>query len=168
VVLLLIAGLLTLGLAVPGSVRALRRRRRLTAAAAGDAEAAWDEVAETVRDVGRDWSASRTPRQAAAELSARIPSVRGSVALLAQAVERARYARPAAAEPEPIVHDGSGRTATAVRPARSGSAALGADLVTAVKEIRAALLAGVPTAQRSRALLWPASWQRRLRPKRRG
>ena len=50
--------------AVPAAWRWLRRRRRLSATAS--VEDAWEELRDTARDLGIEWSDARTPRQAVA------------------------------------------------------------------------------------------------------
>lgn len=91
------AGWLAAGLAaalVPAGLRRFRTWRRLRPGAepARAAEAAWDEIRDTVLDLGRPWPRA-TPRQAAAELSVRLdPAAAAALATLGRQVERARFA----------------------------------------------------------------------------
>lgn len=93
----LVAALLLLS---PAAARLVRRGRRLRSGRRGVAPAtrvleAWDELADTGRDLGLPWAASRTPRRLAEALVAY--GVRGesaaAVRRLARSVERVRYAR---------------------------------------------------------------------------
>src|SRR4029077_6221725 len=78
------AAVLVVALAAPGTARLVRRRRRLRSGRRGGeprarglgsgrgvaarrerVRAAWRELADSARDVGRPWSSSRTPRRAA-------------------------------------------------------------------------------------------------------
>lgn len=82
--------------ATPGAIRVGRRRSRLGGAFADPAdkvEAAWSEVRDTVRDLGRHWptGSPRAIAQEAAKYTS--PSTRDGLATLALLVERGRYAR---------------------------------------------------------------------------
>ena len=57
----LVGALALLALAAAPATRAWRRRRRLSAAARGSAEAAWSEVLDTAADLGRDRPDRLTP-----------------------------------------------------------------------------------------------------------
>jgi transglutaminase-like putative cysteine protease len=128
---LMLAVLLAL---TPGAVRLRRRRHRLRR---GDPDAVWAELSDTATDLGYVWSSARTPRQVAGWLGG--PSG-GSLQVLADAVERARYAPP-------------------VRGAGT------ADLTHDLAAVRSQLRAGRRTRVRVMAWLWPASlgWTARAR-----
>jgi len=115
----------------PMTWRALRRWRRLRRVRRGDgaAQAAWDELRDTARDVG--WSApdSETPRAFAARLGIVLASEREVLDRVRDDVERVAFA------PEP----------TAPLDDR------------AVLEVRRAILASADARQRARALLLPPS-----------
>ena len=82
--------------ATPGAIRLGRRRFRLSgdfADPADKVEAAWSEVRDTVRDLGRHWPTG-SPRAIAKETSKYTsPATRDGMATLALLVERGRYAR---------------------------------------------------------------------------
>ncbi len=126
------AALLVL-LIVPSIVRVLRRNRRLTAARAGDAVAAWRALQEEAVDLGIPASGAESPRAFAARLVADHGVDAEDVDLLRAAVERVSYAEDA------------------VDPA-SGPA-----LVEAVERLRSRLRAGVPPTRRLVAALLPRS-----------
>ncbi|MDO4784322.1 MAG: transglutaminaseTgpA domain-containing protein [Propionibacteriaceae bacterium] len=90
--------LIPAALLAPAGARALLRRRRLAAAAAGDAEAAWREVHATWLDAGHAWPA-QSPRRTGALLAAALPEASAAATSLARLVERSRYARSAQADP---------------------------------------------------------------------
>lgn len=96
-----IAGVVLLVLALPALLRPIVRRVRLsdTAPPAKRAEAAWREVGDTARDLGLRWDDTATPRAAADHVRARLPQEqRAALALIIEAVERARYS-PAPGDP---------------------------------------------------------------------
>lgn len=126
------AALLVL-LIVPSVVRVLRRNRRLTAARAGDAVAAWRALQEEAVDLGIPASGAESPRAFAARLVAGHGVDAADVDLLRAAVERVSYAEDA------------------VDPA-SGPALAGA-----VERLRSRLRAGVPPTRRLVAALLPRS-----------
>lgn len=126
------AALLVL-LIVPSVVRVLRRNRRLTAARAGDAVAAWRALQEEAIDLGIPASGAESPRAFAARLVADHGVDAADVGLLRTAVERVSYAEDA------------------VDPA-SGPALAGA-----VERLRTRLRAGVPPTRRLVAVLLPRS-----------
>ncbi|MGN7187965.1 transglutaminase TgpA family protein [Microbacterium enclense] len=126
------AALLVL-LIVPSIVRVLRRNRRLTAARAGDAVAAWRALQEEAVDLGIPASGAESPRAFAARLVADHGVDAEDVDLLRTAVERVSYAEDA------------------VDPA-SGPA-----LAEAVERLRGRLRAGVPPTRRLVAALLPRS-----------
>jgi hypothetical protein len=126
--------------AVPVTVRVLRRRRRV---AAGGPTDLWDELAATVQDLGLPWDPAWTPRQTGTHLAEQAghgtdpvlaDHAEESVRRLALAEEAASYGR--GAEPDP---ERTERLRTELTTARRG------------------LLASVPRRTRLRALLWPAS-----------
>jgi transglutaminase-like putative cysteine protease len=129
---LLVVGLLLA--AVPAIWRWVRRRRRLSADAS--VEDAWEELRDTARDLGIEWSDARTPRQAVAGVIAG-QHLTGTVAEAATRVglvtERARYAP--------------------VPPTTAG-------LAEDVSAVRTALLDRVDRSTRVRATLLPASLRR--------
>jgi transglutaminase-like putative cysteine protease len=136
IVLLVVA---LIGAATPAVIRVRRRRRRRS----GSAEGAWDELRDTVRDLGKHWADANTPRQASAWLVSRDrldSEAAAALSRLAGDTEAARYAR------EPGALDRS-RTQ--------------ADLRTA----RRALRARVGFSARLRARLLPASVLHRTPPK---
>ena len=83
-------------LAAPGLARVLRRRRRLHPGAEMSRRVllAWQELADTGRDIGVPWAPSRTPRRIAESLVGYGLSADAAQAArrLARAVERVRYA----------------------------------------------------------------------------
>ncbi|QAY73779.1 hypothetical protein ET445_10910 [Agromyces protaetiae] len=116
-------------------------RRRRTRTGPGRAEAAWDEVRATARDLGVGGYDAETPRAFAARIAAR-PAFEGdagaALAELRNAVERERFGPPG--EPP------------------SGSVRLEPhELVDAVAEVRSALASDSSRAARTRAALLPAS-----------
>jgi hypothetical protein len=128
---------LVLGLllaAVPAAWRWSRRRRRLSSSAS--VEDAWEELRDTARDLGIDWSDARTPRQAVAGVIAE-QHLTGTVAEAATRVgrvtERSRYA-PLPPSTEGLAED--------------------------VSTVRTALLDRVDRPTRVRAILLPASLRR--------
>jgi hypothetical protein len=96
-IVLLVVVLLALGLMVPGTARAITRRRRwrhmsdpLHAPAA-----AWAELRDTAIDLRLPWNDGRTPRQVAAGLLGSLgpaPGAAEALLRLAKSEERARYA----------------------------------------------------------------------------
>jgi transglutaminase-like putative cysteine protease len=128
----------------------IARRRRMRHGPA-PAQAAWDEVRATARDLGAGLGETETARRFAARVAARPAfdgDAGGSLAELRNAVERERYGPPPAAP----------AAATAPVTAAPAAPALGPDeLVRAVDEVRAALAADAGLAQRLRAALLPAS-----------
>lgn len=109
--LLVLLVLAMIGAVVPGLVRVRRRRRRRSGhGTAGPAEGVWDELRDTVRDLGETWSDADTPRQATARLVNRDRQMSSETAAalsrLAADAERARYARrPAARDPRRVESD---------------------------------------------------------------
>lgn len=118
-------------LLIPGSVRLLRRRRRLHAARVGHTEAVWAELSDTATDLGYVWSSARTPRQVSRWLLGAVDESAAELLALTNAVERARYA------PD---------------PARTG-----AELVEELIAVQRGMTARRSTRQRVLARLWPAS-----------
>ncbi|MCL2781025.1 MAG: DUF3488 and transglutaminase-like domain-containing protein [Actinomycetia bacterium] len=127
-----VAALVALAL-IPAAVRLGRRRARLAGPAAGP-DSVWTELRATATDLGYPWSAARTPRQVLSWLGGRTVTgaARESLAALASAVERARYA-PA------------GETTPA------------AALISNLRQVEKALRDRRPRLTRSRARLLPAS-----------
>lgn len=82
--------LLVLG-ALPGTLRALRRRARLRRVATGDAVAAWAEIRAQAVDLGIPSPDAETPRVFAARLIEQHGAPADDVDLLRDAVERASY-----------------------------------------------------------------------------
>lgn len=124
--MLALVGLLLL----PATVRRARRRRR----SSGDAVGAWDEVRDTVVDLGLSWPEGRSPRAAALTLPVPPPE-HAALLRIVEAVETARYSpRTAAVEP--------------------------ADLL----QVLTALAAGASRWDRLRATCWPRSVLSRVRP----
>ncbi|MGH8891462.1 MAG: transglutaminaseTgpA domain-containing protein [Acidothermaceae bacterium] len=132
--------LLLAGLSAP-AVRTIGRRRRWAAAGdpAGRAHAAWDELADDLRDLNLEWhGATDTPRRASAALLAtrRLNYDTGAqqaLVRLARAEELARYASP--------------------RSAHLGDADPRADEL----RVRRALFDSVPRSRRLRARIAPPS-----------
>jgi transglutaminase-like putative cysteine protease len=120
--------------AVPATWRWVRRRRRLSSS--GSVEDAWEELRDTARDLGIEWSDARTPRQAVATVIER-QHLSGEVAEAATRVgrvtERSRYA--------------------ATAPTTEG-------LSDDVSTVRTALLDRVDRSTRVRATLLPVSLRR--------
>ena len=90
---LTLAGIAVVVSILPGAARAARRRRRLSAARHGDADALWDELSATATDLGYVWSPARSPRQVYAWLEPQLHGPRSNTSLrtLASAVEQQRY-----------------------------------------------------------------------------
>jgi transglutaminase-like putative cysteine protease len=101
---LLIAVLAVVVLLLPGVARVARRRGRLRPLAPGGAQdpvrararvvLAWDELADTARDLHDPWPAARTPRRTVDWLAASGigPAAADAARRLAWSVERVRYA----------------------------------------------------------------------------
>ena len=83
-------------LALPGVWRAVRRRRRLSAARAGDAAAAWAEASDTALDLGIALPRGESPRVLGRRLVDDEGADAAAMAVLVAAIERASYAPPAA------------------------------------------------------------------------
>lgn len=130
--LVLVLALLLLA-AVPAVVRVVQRRRRLSAARAGDPVAAWTALQEEVVDLGIPVPGAESPRAFAARLVAEHGADADDVALLREAVERASYAE------------------LAVDPAR------GPALVAALQRVTGAIATRTTTARRVRARVLPRS-----------
>lgn len=133
-------GIIVLGgiVLLPAGLRALRRRRRITAlrAGRGTVASAWQEVIETSEDVGILVSRTLTPREAVA----RLHRVRGmtdvgreALARIGRALEREGYGRPS--------------------PGFRGDAALADDL----RSVLACLLGGADGNDRFKAMVLPPS-----------
>lgn len=88
---LTVALLVLAAMVLPGIVRALTRRRRLTS---GEPDAWWRELEATAVDVGLDVPRAGTPRSFADTLAGRTDVE--DLRRLVTSVERARYARPGA------------------------------------------------------------------------
>ncbi len=132
-------------LLAPAFLRFAQRRTRLRRIRRGErsADAAWEELVATARDLGAGAAGAETPR-AFAERTMRgdafgDAALRAALVRLRDAVERERYG-PSFLEP-----DGAG--------ARERAAAVAADLRT----VRSALLAQAGAGDRIRATLVPAS-----------
>jgi transglutaminase-like putative cysteine protease len=110
-----------------------RRYRRARADQVATANAGWDELRDSARDLGYSWTASETPRQAAARL-ARKGKLRHkhteALARLTTAVEQARYA-PRTGDTSTVIAD--------------------------VRAVRAGLARRVGRGQRVRSVVLPAS-----------
>jgi hypothetical protein len=121
-------------LAVPGVARAvLRRRRYALLTGPGAAHAAWDELSDTLTDLGVPVSVASTPRGTVEEIGAGLDEEgRAALELLASAEERARYAPEDAGAPAD-------------------------DLAGAVDAVRGRLAAEAGWPARARATLFPAS-----------
>jgi transglutaminase-like putative cysteine protease len=106
--------------AVPAVWRWMRRRRRLSATAS--VEDAWEELRDTARDLGIEWSDARTPRQAVASVIARehlTGTAADAAVRVGQVTERSRYA-PVPPSTEGLSEDvGTVRTALLTRADRS-------------------------------------------------
>jgi hypothetical protein len=134
---LLIAIVLALVLLVAPSLLRIGIRRRRYRRARSDqiamANAAWDELRDSARDLGYTWTASETPRQAGTRL-ARKGKLRHkhieALTRLTTAVEQARYA-PRAGDTSMVISD--------------------------VRAVRAGLARRVGRSQRVRAVVLPAS-----------
>jgi hypothetical protein len=123
--------------AVPGSARAVQRRRRL---AQRTAAALWDELGATALDTDVPLHPAWTPRQTARELASVLHRPGG--------------------EPDEAAADAVHRLALAEEAASYGpprGALAPPELITAVRTARRGLLRAVPRRARLRALLWPAS-----------
>ena len=152
VVVAIVAGLLLLP-------RLLRERRRQRRWQAGDVESAWQELRDSVLDLGHAWPAGRSPRAAGLAVAGLFgapdaheeqrpargpelaPQAVAALDRLVVALERSRYARPDAHGP----HD--------------DGAALRADVEACAEALRS----GVAPRTRRRAHWWPTSVLRRER-----
>ncbi|KAA9131191.1 transglutaminase TgpA family protein [Microbacterium caowuchunii] len=123
-------------LGAPGVVRAMWRRRQLTAASGGDERAAWRVVQDTAIDLGIPVPASESPRSFGARLVAAHGAPPDAVDALVTAVEHASYA------PAGSAWSGAARDGT---------------LASAVDAVRGALRAGTPLGRRLLAVLVPRS-----------
>ncbi|WP_295836927.1 DUF3488 and transglutaminase-like domain-containing protein [uncultured Microbacterium sp.] len=130
--LVLVLALLLLA-AVPAVVRVVRRRRRLSAARAGDPVAAWTALQEEVVDLGIPAPGAESPRAFTARLVAEHGADADDVGLLREALERASYAE------------------LAVDPAQ------GPALVAALQRVTGALATRTTTARRITARVLPRS-----------
>ena len=131
-VALTVVGLLLAG--VPALWRWARRRRRLSAAAS--VEDAWEELRDTARDLGIEWSDARTPRQA-----------------VARVIEGEHLAGPAA--------EAATRVGRVIERSRYAPVAPSTDgLADDVGAVRTALLTQADRATRVRATLLPKSLRR--------
>lgn len=83
-------------LLLPALIRALVRARRLGRAAEGDAGAAWTELRDTLTDLGVPPSDAESPRRRATLLVRERSVDAEAMRRIADAVERATYARPGA------------------------------------------------------------------------
>jgi transglutaminase-like putative cysteine protease len=122
-------------LVLPGSWRAVRRRRRLGAARAGDAAAAWAEASDTAVDLGVALPRGESPRALGRRLVDDEGADAAAMALLVAAIERASYAPP--------VGTGTRRSDEA--------------LDEAVRVVRAGMLSAVDRRARLAATLAPRS-----------
>lgn len=118
--LVLLAGVL----AAPGLLRERRRRVRLTSSgdARADAVAAWDELRDTVADLGLEWPPG-SPRYSGEALAKRLgdPAAAHGVRQLARAAERALFDRAEAFGNGPVDGDGGwGGVLRQVRDALGG------------------------------------------------
>jgi transglutaminase-like putative cysteine protease len=135
IALIVVGALLAVALVAPRSVRSLTRRRRWLAAHgdAGVAHAAWAELLDDLTDYGVGYGPGETPRTLTKRIHQQLKlatPVRQALDRLAQAEERASYAR---------------------EPASAGP--LHADVAT----VRAAMSAAVTRSARWRAWLMPPS-----------
>ncbi|WP_350349633.1 DUF3488 and transglutaminase-like domain-containing protein [Agromyces sp. G08B096] len=125
----------------PAALRLGQRwsRRRRARHGPGRAQAAWDEIRATARDLGAGGAETETPRAFAAHVAIR-PAFDGdagaALAELRNAVERERYGPPAEADPARLTAD---------------------EIRDAVHDVRKALAADAPPAVRLRAVFLPAS-----------
>jgi len=128
-------------IAIPAAIRFTGRRRHSHPhGAAAAAHAAWDEVHDSILDLGIDWPQGRTPRQTVGHLVAYVPSLSRAAEPLHRiglAEQQARYA-------------------TTVDPKLVGR--LGND----VRSVRSALFARAGRWERIRATLFPRSSLRAL------
>lgn len=119
-------------LLLPALVRAGIRMRRRARMRDGDALAAWDEIADTLRDLGLPAPGTESPRARGRRLVAERGVDDSAVDALVRAVEQASYA------PDPATVDGDA-------------------LLAATRRIRADLLASMSRRDRWSALLTPRS-----------
>jgi hypothetical protein len=126
-VLVLLIGL------IPALVRARRRRIRLRASRAGDADALWEELSATAVDLGYVWSPARSPRQVVGWLGGTgiNGDARAALTTLAAEVERSRYSAPTSAsavrDPDVLIDD-LRLVEAGLRERRSGSVRVAARL----------------------------------------
>ncbi len=132
--IVLVAGLILL----PAGLRALRRRRRITAlrAGRGTVASAWEELLESAEDIGIVVSRTLTPRAAVA----RLHRVRGMTEEGREALDRIGLA---------LEREGYGRPAAGFQ----GDASLASDLAVVLGRLRA----GVDANDRLRATMLPPS-----------
>ena len=90
-------------LALPGLWRVARRRRRLVAARAGDAAAAWAETCDSAQDLGIAPQRGESPRVFGRRLVEESGADAAAVSILVSAIERESYApREEAGPTEPL------------------------------------------------------------------
>ncbi len=156
-VTLLVVALVLLVLALPRLARAaVRRRRWARAGTAGElAEAAWDELRDSARDLGVAWDDTVSPRRRARDLSRAFGDPHHKDDALARSSVRGAAADPQAADAlDRLVH-----RVERARFARDGSVG-GVDLASARADTQAcvsALRAGASRQQRTRATWLPLS-----------
>jgi len=121
-------------LSIPWIIRTLTRRRRFTRPPGrAAAEGLWEEIRDTSRDLGLDWSDVSTPRQTGQWLVSKLPDETHPAALrLARGIEALRYA---------------------------GDANPSLDVTKEAAAVRKALWAQAPRRRRWRARLLPPSWR---------
>ncbi|MBD7956279.1 transglutaminase domain-containing protein [Microbacterium sp. Sa4CUA7] len=133
-------------LTAPALLREVVRRRRLAAAARGDAAAAWLGVREAAVDLGIPVPAAESPRAFGARLVAEYDAPAGAVSLLVTAIERVSYA------PE-----GGVAAAGGSRRAPGADATADAAMSNAVSAVTGALSASQSRGRRLLATLVPRS-----------
>jgi transglutaminase-like putative cysteine protease len=107
--MLLVAVVVVVMLALlPAAIRIRRRRHRLARDGPALAEGGWEELRDTVTDLGLAWSNADTPRQTEARLLRSgwaDDEVSAAVRRLTSAVEQSRYAPPGAGAPSAVAAD---------------------------------------------------------------
>lgn len=82
-------------LLVPMALRRVRRARRVSKAHDGDAQAAWEELRDTMLDLGLDPDPAQSPRRRAAELIAKHGVDTAHIGAMVSAIEQKSYAESA-------------------------------------------------------------------------
>lgn len=132
-------------LALASTPALVRRRRRAARLGSAEPEAWWDEVRDTVVDLGGGWPRGRSPRETALAVRDAHPDVAWTaLSRIVSELEIARYAAPG---------HGTGHGTGPGTGESSGA--------SDVESVRGSLLTASTRGQRAGAILWPRSLFRR-------